>query len=197
VYFITLIESCVFHSSAQLLKKVPCIEVKKIGLIYKYAKRNGKNANYSFPYFEVDFDSKNIEKIQNDYCEIIEFVKKARLRNNESSSFAKREKEFKESEIYLTSFAIVFYREKDAFSISPLSGYLKFEYYGVSYRGYSNHSDKLWEYASKNYFIDFEVQDKLVEFANKMIVYRNAKVKSDITLSDSLRQPYPLIILPK
>jgi hypothetical protein len=198
-------ESCVFHTSSSLLKSSECSEIRKIGLVYriKYKVKpvnipSESNLNNFFsPLYTITFDTIERIKFSEDYCEIIKTLKNIHLRKNESHFFKKRRKLYEKDTVHYFIMSIILSGKDDELAITPIDGRFRFIYIGESYRGLSNHSDKLWEYASANYFDDIKLQEKLISFADKMIEYRNEQVRRDITLYDSLRQPYPLIILPK
>jgi hypothetical protein len=194
---------CVFHSSASLLKKMECSQVQKTGLIYvvKYKSKplnlpsRIENNIHTSPFYRLNFTSEESVEFEKDYCEIIKNLKNCHLRNRKSSLFKQKEKILSKDSIYIHFLSILFSRKEkeDELAITPKDGGFVFLFEGESYRGLSNHSDKMWEYASEKYFNNVEVQEKLIQLANKMIKYRNEKVKNEISLSDSLRRAYPLI----
>ena len=213
VHFILILSSfsfsnCVFHSSKTLLKNAECSEFNEITIGYRYAykfnthlielKYDKRDSTYFSPPYFLKLKSNEEAEIGKSMCEFIELLKHSRIRCKKSKLIEKKQILNDKDSARLDFGGIGFRREKekDELNIGFLDGIFVFGYIGESYRGLGNHSDKLWIYASNKYFKDLKVQEKLIEFANKMIVYKNEKIKKDTSIPDSLKQQYPLIMIP-
>jgi hypothetical protein len=185
--------SCALHRASTLIKRLQCEDVNEISVSYSdsskyYYYYTQKNKSY-YSILLSKSDSSLINS-QKEYCKFINILKETKLyKKKQYISALQLQKES------ITALSIRIERKEDWIIIDAITGGI---YIYNNNKGLEiGRNFALIYYASNSYFNPNILNKELILFANKMIVLRNAKVKNDISLSDSLRQPYPLLPISK
>jgi hypothetical protein len=189
IVFATAHYHCAIHNASTLIKDLQCEHIDEVSISfadsikYKYFYTSRTKVRYSILLSNKD---SSLIKQKIEFCHLIDILKRVKYYQKKQEINTIQSQKDSISALYIR-----IERKNDWMSIDLETGGIYF------------HNDKkrleigrdipLIYYASNSFYKRSILSKELILYANKMIIYRNEKVKNDSSLSDSLRQVYPLI----